>query len=216
MPLDLDHLAPLHHRAYDVHSYRVSDSVIKVVGSVVDQKPPGLYVPDDSEPLTIHHMQVAIDVDVTTMQIVAADVSFEMHPNESCPSIIEHYEKLVGLSVARGFSRAVRELFGGPRACTHTTALIQAMAPVVIQSLWSLRIASRRERGEQPMSGGAESDAESTLRANLNTCHVWAEDGETVARVRRGEFGEVPIWIARRYAELGRDPEDWRRNMAST
>jgi len=37
------------------------------------------------------------------------------------------------LSIARGFTHKVRGLFGGPRGCTHTTALSQAMAPEAIQ-----------------------------------------------------------------------------------
>lgn len=213
MPLALDELTPLHDRTYDVRSFRVDDTHIKVVGEVIDRKPPGMYVPDDPEPLTIHHMQVAIDVDVATMQIVDAEVSFEMHPNATCPDIIAHYRKLVGMSVARGFNRSLRELFGGPRACTHTTALIQAMAPVVIQSLWSLRVSNRMRTGGSHQDEGPM-DPDAVLRSNLNTCHVWAEDGPTVARVRRGEAGEVPIWIERRYRDLGRDPEEWRAGAA--
>ena len=58
-----------------------------------------------------------------------ADVVFEAHPHTTCPAIIEHYQGLVGLSIARGFTHQVRELFGGPRGCTHTTALLLAMAP---------------------------------------------------------------------------------------
>ena len=49
---------------------------------------------------------------------------------------------LVGLSIARGFTHRVRELFGGPRGCTHTTALLQAMAPIAMQCFWSMRSAA--------------------------------------------------------------------------
>ena len=34
---------------------------------------------------------------------------------------------------------------------------------------------------------------------NLNTCHIWAEDGEHIAAVRRGEMPEVPLQIAQRF-----------------
>ena len=46
--------------------------------------------------------------------------------------------------------------------------------------------------------------------ANLNTCHIWAEGGEQVQAVRNGDPMEVPVWIQRRFAELGRDPASWR------
>ena len=45
---------------------------------------------------------------------------------------------------------------------------------------------------------------------NINTCHVWAEDGEQVTAIRAGEEMEVPVWITRRFAELGRDATNWR------
>jgi hypothetical protein len=48
------------------------------------------------------------------------------------------------------------------------------------------------------------------LMFNLNTCHIWAEDGEQVAAVRAGEPMEVPVWIQKRFEKLGLDPNSWR------
>jgi len=132
----------------------------------------------------------------------------ETHPHSQCPQIEDHYHKLIGLSIARGFTHKVRELFGGPRGCTHTTALLQAMAPVAVQSMWSYRMASARENGGD---GFPNTEARSrAMSTNLNTCHIWDEDGEQVAAIRRGEQMEIPVWINKRYAELGRDPTDWQ------
>jgi hypothetical protein len=123
--------------------------------------------------------------------------------------VIDHYRHLVGLSIARGFTHKVRELFGGPRGCTHTTALLQAMAPVAMQC----KLASR-------IMGSPRADAKVTapeeLRAaraagNRNTCHVWAEDGEHLARILDGSDTNVPIPIGVRIRERGGDPDDWRR-----
>ena len=72
---------------------------------------------------------------------------FEHHPREECPSITAHYDELVGLSIARGFTHRVRELFGGPRGCTHTTALLQAMAPIGMQCFWSMKAAAAKVAG---------------------------------------------------------------------
>src|SRR5215204_4851860 len=84
---------------------------------------------------------------MATLEITAAKAVLEVHPHSSCPRIEDHYGNLVGLSIARGFAHKVRELFGGPRGCTHTTALLQAMAPVAIQSIWSLNMGRPREEG---------------------------------------------------------------------
>ena len=123
-------LEVLHDREYRVRAFRSAPDRVLIRGGVRDQKPPGLYLDVDPDPLTIHHMQVDIEVAYPSMKIVAAQVHMETHPNIECTRIEPHYEKLVGLSIARGFTHQVRELFGGPRACTHTTALLQAMAPV--------------------------------------------------------------------------------------
>ncbi len=45
---------------------------------------------------------------------------------------------------------------------------------------------------------------------NLNTCHVWAEDGEFVANLEAGRSRHfVPLFVKRRLTRLGRDPESW-------
>lgn len=205
----LDELTLLHTRSYDCKAYRDGGHLV-VVGAVQDVKPPGMYVSDDPDPLEIHHMVVMLRVATADLTIVDAQVEFRSYPNQTCPSITEHYGELVGLSIARGFNRKVRELFGGPRACTHTTALLQAMAPVAIQAMWSVRMDDRRMAGGNMFDPGDTGDGSPHWELNLNTCHVWAEGSELIERARSGETPEVPIWIQRRFAELGRDPETWR------
>ena len=46
----------LHERAYVVRSYRIDNQTLLLRGAVRDQKPAGQYIPDDPEPLTVHHM----------------------------------------------------------------------------------------------------------------------------------------------------------------
>ncbi len=210
-------LPVIHERAYDVTSYVEAPDRIRLRGSVRDDKPPGLYIEDDPEPLTIHHMVVELSVQVPSMEIVDADVIFDVHPHGRCPRIVEHYDRLIGLSIARGFTHRVRELFGGPRGCTHTTALLQAMAPVAIQSLWSLRMhEARRNNGGEPVAAPRALSPEeraARLASNINTCHVWAEDGDMVAEIEAGAEMEIPHWIVDRMRELGRDPDEWTSLM---
>lgn len=206
MTTTVDDLPLLHTRSYDAQVYRDGDQ-LRAVGSVRDVKPPGMYVEDDPEPLEIHNMAIVLHVAIADLTITDVAVEFRTHPNAECPAIVDHYRKLIGLSVARGFNRQVRELFGGPKACTHTTALLQAMAPVVIQAMWSVRVDDRRSSGADPFDANGPDPAH--FEMNLNTCHVWAEGGEVIERARAGQIPEVPIWIQRRFAELGRDPQEW-------
>ena len=181
-------LEVLHDREYRVRAFRKRDDLLLIRGAVRDQKPPGLYLEIDPDPLTIHHMQIDIEVAFPSMEIVAANVAIETHPHDECPRITEHYDNLVGLSIARGFTHKVREFFGGPRGCTHTTALLQAMGPVAIQCMWSMRasVARRSGTGGLDMSTATPQQRRMMWQSNLNTCHIWAEDGEQVAHLEAG------------------------------
>ena len=202
----------LHDREYRVRAFRMAPDRVLIRGAVRDQKPPGLYLDTDPDPLTIHHMQVDIEVVYPSLEIAAARVHMETHPNIECTRIEPHYDKLVGLSISRGFTHKVRELFGGPRACTHTTALLQAMAPVAIQCMWSLRASNGRAGAED--SGGTVTRSD-MWKMNLNTCHVWAEGSDVVARLAAGGTFEPPLFARDRMVELGIEPGEWARRMGS-
>jgi hypothetical protein len=216
-PLDM-----IHDREYRVRAFRVAADRVLIRGAVRDQKPAGLYFADDPDPLTIHHMMIDIEVEYPSFEIVAAGTVIDVHPHGQCQNIVGHYDELVGLSIARGFTHKVRELFGGPRGCTHTTALIQAMAPVAMQCIWSLRAA---EFGAGAATDAGTVDAGGTpteptpaqqqdmWRVNLNTCHVWAEDSEWVQQLEAGTAVELPLWAEKRMVELGIKPDDWRSKL---
>jgi hypothetical protein len=201
---------PLHTRGYGVEAFKIAEDTMVLRGEVRDTKPAGMYIEGDTEPLDIHHMIVELTLSYPQLVITAAEVVFETHPHTLCPAIATHYESLVGLSIARGFTHKVRELFGGPRGCTHTTALLQAMAPVAVQSAWSMRALSNATRPEIDRELTDE-QREAIYAGNMNTCHVWDEHGEQVTLLRRGEEMEVPLWIERRLDELGRSPDEWFR-----
>ncbi len=198
----------LHNREYRVEAYRLDDNRLLIQGALRDQKPPGLFIPGDPDPLTIHHMMLSMVVGMPSMKILEVTTDFAAHPQASCPSIIDHYDNLVGLSIARGFTHKVRELFGGPRGCSHTTALLQAMAPIAMQSFKSMEIAGAMVEDEpHPLMGADERGQDTTWERLVNTCHVWAEDGEQVAIRKKPGGGQRmrPITMVERLEELGLD-----------
>ena len=199
-------LVPLHDREYRVRAFRTPDGNLLVRGAVRDQKPPGLYFADDPEPMVIHHMQVDLTVTLHKMTIVAADVRFLTNPHTTCPKVAADYSNLVGLSITRGFTHKVRELFGGPRGCSHTTALLQAMGPVAVQSIWSLTALDMRKAGEPMFVGpNRQEPVEQRMKrvaSNLNTCHVWAEGGEHIDAIRDGSAA-LPLFALNRMRKLG-------------
>lgn len=206
---DDEGLELIHSRDYETKIYRISNVELLVRGAVSDRKPPGLYIEGDPEELEIHQMQLELRVAMPSLKITHAQVIFESHPHAKCPLIAADYKKLIGLSIARGFTRKTRDLFGGPKGCTHTNALLQAMAPAVVQSTWSVSIEQQRDEGKRYMSMTPD-EREQRIRGNLNTCHLWDEEGEHVASYRAGTNTEYPlIPVKDRLRKLGRDENEW-------
>ncbi len=125
-------------------------------------------------------MELWIAVELASMTIVEAEAVMERFPHVECPAIAPAFAGLVGLSVSRGYVRAVQERFSGPSGCTHLEQLARAMGPVVIQAATSLRA---RERDWTML------DVSPAARPSLfprNTCHIWAEDGVAEQKLAAG------------------------------
>jgi len=200
----------IHTRQYQVQAFRMSDERFLLRGAIVDEKPAGLYIENDPDPIWMHHMIVELRIVYPTFLIEKATAKFENHPHLGCTNITDHYKKLEGMSIARGFNAKVRELFGSSRGCTHIGALLAAMAPVAIQTGWSMRVSSVVDIDDSSKS--PEDFQEQRIKqfaSTINTCHIWDEHGEMVSKVRRGEEIEMPLPVVRRLRDLGRDETDW-------
>ncbi|MEY3093440.1 MAG: DUF2889 domain-containing protein [Ilumatobacteraceae bacterium] len=212
LPADPD-LPLLHTRNYEVRAYKVNDGEILLRGAVRDLKPGGLYIENDDEPLAIHHMVIEMRISYPMLNITYASAELKEFPHHECPGIAPKYKQLEGLSIARGFTHKVRELFGGPRGCTHTTALLQAMAPVAIQCGWSMQML----KAQEILASGKELPTEPSearkmaYKMNLNTCHIWDENGDHVRNIEAGIPMEAPVWVEKRMAKLGRSTDEWQR-----
>ena len=208
LPPDPD-LEPLHQRDYVVRAWKRSDDSMLIRGAVMDIKPGQPFTEriiaaggdDDGRPLLVHHMVVDLVVRYPDLTITDAAVVFEAFPNAGCPGITTHYRELIGLSIARGFTHQVRERFGGPRGCTHTTALLQAMGPVAVQAVFGMR--GSLPTGDGPADRSAGPDQPSFMR---DTCHVWAADGERWQALAMGASHPQPLPMQQRVRDSGLDP----------
>ena len=197
----------IHTRRYEVRAFRMAADRLMLRGVVVDEKPAGLYLKGDEQPLWLHHMIVDLEIVYPTFLIEKASATFHEHPHLECTHITDHYKKLEGMSIARGFNAKVKELFAGARGCTHITALLSAMAPVAIQAGWSMRAVASSD-GQVDAQRNYE-NRERQLAGTINTCHMWAENGELAASVSNGNYTEVPLSVKKRLKELGRGEEEW-------
>ena len=112
------------------------------------------------------------------------------------PEAVIHFAglKAVGESVSSPLKYYEQNVCG-------TTSLLQAMAPVAMQCIFSL-LASSTNRSGLPHEPPTGEDRTAAWRMNLNTCHIWDENGEWVERVERGEPLPPPVWIEERMVTL--------------
>ncbi len=200
----------IHTRQYQVQAFRMSDERFLLRGAIVDEKPASLYIENDPDPIWMHHMIVELQIVYPTFFIEKASVEFKNHPHLSCTNITDHYKKLEGMSIARGFNAKVRELFGSSRGCTHIGALLAAMAPVAIQTGWSMRVGTAMASDDSALSAqDLQEQRVKQFASTINTCHIWDENGAMIAKVRAGEEIEMPLPVVRRLRDLGRDETDW-------
>jgi Protein of unknown function (DUF2889) len=171
-----------------------------VIGSLHDKRP---WATGRAGPRDVHHMELGIVVRLADLVIVDAEATMGHFPHPECPSITDSFSELVGLSVARGFTRAVQDRFGRERGCSHLEFLARALGPVVIQSLTA---AAARRMEEGAVEGLAQTT--NGMEWLTNTCHIWSEDGIGLQKLAAGWVvgnGEYPapslVEIRRRQAQ---------------
>ncbi|MGY9081301.1 MAG: DUF2889 domain-containing protein [Acidimicrobiales bacterium] len=191
----------IHQRSYETEAFDEGDGTMRLVGRLIDTKPHGLGLAD-GEPLVIHDMVIEMTVASETFEILAITPTMNVRPYGECISVLATYKQLVGVSIARGYSRKVKDLFGGPMGCSHIGALLIALGPVAIQASWGMARLHDDLDAWSPVEPD-NADAERRLRLNTNTCHVWSADGEQIARLNRGEEAKRPEWESVRLTKLG-------------
>jgi|TARA_B110000881_G_C18591449_1_gene528255 hypothetical protein len=192
---------PIHQRNYITEAFDEGDGRMRVSGRLVDNKPQGLCL-DDGTDLVIHDMGIDLLIDPPSFTIVDVENHMSTRPYAQCEQILDSYKALIGLSVTRGYGNRVKKLFGGPNGCSHMGALLLAMGPVAIQASWSLvnlheSLESRLNKVDN------DHDRERRLQLNMNTCHVWKEEGQHIQLIKLGKRAPLPDWESERLMELG-------------
>ena len=187
---------PVHRRTISMEVFEDGSS-IEVVGRLRDERP---WADGVLHAALIHDMDLRLKVDRSTLTITVARATMNTFPHAECPTITPSFEALVGLSVARGYTREVQERFGRAKGCSHLEFLARALGPVVVQA-----IPSSAARNPDPASLGESVAGGGWL---TNTCHLWAEGGLGQQKLEIGwrpGIGEYPapslVEIKRRLAD---------------
>ena len=168
---------PLPRRQLAGSGSRRADGMWDIEGSLIDTKTYGFKNVDRGEVKPgepIHQMWMRLTVD-DSLTIRAVEATTDHSPFAVCPAIVPNFQRLVGLSIAKGFYGKVVELLGGVEGCTHHVELIGRLATVAFQTIFPYR--NRMAERE-----GRKNDASRRPRL-LNTCHAFAEDGDIARRL---------------------------------
>jgi hypothetical protein len=167
----------LHKRDFSFEGYVRADGHYDIEGRMTDRK--SYAFPNDfrgeiqaGEPLHDMRIRVTIDDAFKIIDIVAETAA---GPFAICPAITSSFSALKGATVGRGWSRLLREKFGGVNGCTHHVELLRTLATVAFQTVYGEQQRRRREKGGPPGESGA-----GKRPAFIDTCHALAADGEVV------------------------------------
>ena len=71
----------IHTRFYEVRTYKMNDDLFLLRGVVCDEKPAGLYLAGDPDPLWVHHMVVDLEISFPLFVIQKVSVTFHQRPH---------------------------------------------------------------------------------------------------------------------------------------
>ena len=172
-----------HFRNYQFGGYRRADGLFDIEGRMTDTKSYAFpnewrQTVEPGEP--VHDMRIRLTLDehfvIRDVECVTA-----AGPYEICPAITPAFAALKGERVGRGWSRLLREKFGGRNGCVHHVEMLRAMATVAFQTLYGWQERRKRESGLSRSEGPPNREATAGRKPGfVDSCHALASDGEIV------------------------------------
>jgi len=173
----------LHHRDYAFRGYLRRDGLFDLEGRMTDSKTydfPNQWrgVIPAGTPYHDMRIRLTLDDDFIVREIAVVTAA---SPYEICPAIIPVFQDLRGARVGPGWTRLLRQQFGGAQGCTHHVEMLRAMGTVAFQTIYGYRERLKRER-DGAITDGPPTDHGDRKRKPgfLDTCHALASDGEIV------------------------------------
>jgi hypothetical protein len=127
----------------------------------------------------LHDMWIRLTVD-ESLTVKAIEAVTDGSPYAICPAITPRFQKLVGVTIGKGWRRAVAEHLSGVEGCTHLVELLQPAATVAFQTVIPYRNRRLAEDGSLRQTPGPAVPQQRP--AVIDTCHALAADGPVVAR----------------------------------
>lgn len=179
--------APMHRRTIVLDGYVREDGLVDVEAHLRDTKPFDVTLDHGAlrpagEPM--HDMWLRLTVNRDRL-IVAAEAAMDATPHLVCPQAAPNFARLTGLTLQGGFIKDALARVGGTSGCTHLREMLQQVATVAIQTLYSVRGEERRRARE---AGEVEAPVTPKLPPLLNTCLAYDETGPLVRQLFPEQF----------------------------
>jgi hypothetical protein len=168
----------VHRRSIELE-VRVDGDEFVATGTLRDHRP------DAGLAERLHEMSLTLRVDPAKgMLVTEAEADMRRYPHAECPGAEPTADRLVGLSVARGWNRAVQGELGGSLSCAHLTHLATVLGPALVQGMASA--GARRRREAPPTDGAPDEQGIASMAWMTGTCHMWADDGLIPQKIAAG------------------------------
>ncbi|MEO8697012.1 MAG: DUF2889 domain-containing protein [Acidimicrobiales bacterium] len=175
---------PIHRRSIDIEAFDAADH-LELICYFRDERPWAV----GTDHHVVHQMELEIDVHKADLVITRAEARMVRFPHAECPDITPKFGELVGVSIARGYNRAVQERFIGIAGCTHLEFMARALGPAVVQ-------AAQSAKGYERITSGAVPREIVVTPFMRNTCHVWRDGGPAMEKIEAGwrpGLGGLPV-----------------------
>jgi len=164
-------------RTIEVNCYEDGADSIIVEGEIKDTRlcPYYLVTGEKKEPGVLHNMKITMRVSGNSMQISNINIDMIQYPREECIEANCNIHKLNGLSITKGFTKAVKDIIVGTKGCAHVTNCILAMAPAIVQGFWA-------NKAQKPVTKEFANQG-SMSHYLVDTCYVWRKDGPMIKKL---------------------------------
>lgn len=160
----------------------LSDTELRLIARLRDTSA-ALDDPDDVE--VIHDLR--IDATVTLPGLVIREIAAhaDQQPYDQCAHTAAPVSGLAGVSLRRGYRRAVMDTLGGTLGCSHFLTLALDLSAANILSIY-LRMRTLAEHSPENRADGTWAGAGLRVEPGLiNACMALAEDSPVQHRARR-------------------------------
>jgi len=180
MPLSApDPREHIHTRKVECQGFRRTDGLWDIEGRITDTKAyafpnreRGMLEPG----MPIHDMWIRLTVD-DDLTIRAVEAVTDASPYTICPNVTPNFQRLVGVSISRGFRKAVRERLGGTEGCTHLVELLGPVGTTAFQTVFPVIERERRKARKESAAGEIKPSKPPLL---LDSCYAFGRENEVV------------------------------------